>query len=133
FRRIVDVAFARVPAEVWRKLQPIVDDHDARRPDMTVCETVLVKIRESTQNRAEHLQCFFGRERTLGKNLGEDFVGILGYNIEQTSTIEFTASGVEERHQVGMGERRGKVPWIHGGTWIHSFGREDFDCGFSYS
>ncbi len=58
---------------------------------MTVRETAVVEIREGAQNGAEHFPGFLGREGTLGKNLGEGFLGILGYDIEQIFTVSLAA------------------------------------------
>ena len=55
---------------------------------MTVRETAIVKIGESTQYGAEHFPRFPGRERAVGKDLGEGFIGILGDDIEQIFTID---------------------------------------------
>ena len=87
-RRVVDAARARAPAEVWRELHPVIDDHDVGRTEMTVRETAIVKIGESTQYGAEHFPRFPGRERAVGKDLGEGFIGILGDDIEQIFTID---------------------------------------------
>jgi len=82
---------------------------------MTVRETALVKIGEGAQYGAEHFPGFAGRERTLGKDLGESFIGILGYDIEQIFTLKFTASGIKKRHQVRVGEGLGYFPSSGGG------------------
>jgi hypothetical protein len=82
---------------------------------MTVRETALVKIGEGAQNGAEHFPGFPGREGTIRKDLGESFIGILGYDIEQIFTLKFTASGIEKGHQVRMGEGLGYFPSSDGG------------------
>jgi hypothetical protein len=96
---------------------------------MTVRETALVKIGEGAQYGAEHFPGFPGREGTIGKDLREGFLGILGYDIEQIFTLKFTASGTKKRHQVRMGEGLGYFPSSGGGLDIHGFEGEDFDGG----
>jgi hypothetical protein len=108
-----------------------IDNHDVGWPEMTVCETELMKIGEGIQNGAEHLPGFLGREGTLGKDLGEGFIGILGYDIEQIFTVNVDARGMKERHQMRMGESPGYVPLSDGGSCVHRFEWEDFDGGFS--
>ena len=100
---------------------------------MTVRKTALVKIGEGAPNGAEHFPGFLGREGTLGKDLGEGFIGILGYDIEHILTVNFTASGIKQRHQVRMGEGPGYVPLSDGGTCVHRFEWEDFNGGFFLS
>jgi hypothetical protein len=100
---------------------------------MTMGKTALVKIGECAANGAEHCPGFLGREGTLGKDLGEGFIGILGYDIEQIFTVNFTASGIKKRHKVRMGEGPGYVPSSDGGTCVHRFEGEDFNGGFLLS
>jgi hypothetical protein len=63
-----------------------------------MCETATVKIREGIQNGAEHLPGFMGGEGSLRENLGESFVRVLSYDIEQIFTFNFDAGSVKERH-----------------------------------
>jgi len=130
FRRIVDAARTGAPAEVWRELHTVIDDHDVGWTEMTVRKTAVVKIGERTQHGAEHFPRFPGRERTIGKDLGEGFIGILGYDIEQILTLDYTASGMKKRHQVRMGEGPGYIPSSDGGAFIYCFEGEDLNGGF---
>lgn len=129
FRGIVDVTNARAPAEVWRELHLVIDNHDVGWPEMTVRETALVKIGEGIQNGAEHFPSFLGRERTLGKNLRKGFIGILRYDIEQIFPIKFTAPGTKKRHEVRMGDGLGCFPSSDGGAPVQGFEFENFYGG----
>ena len=97
---------------------------------MTVGETAVVEVREGAQYGAEHFPCFPGREGTVGKDLGEGFIGILGYDIEQIFAPNCTASGMKKRHQVRMGEGPGYVPASERGAFIHRCEWKDFNGGF---
>lgn len=130
FRCIVDAGPARAPTEVRRELEMVTDNHDVGGPEVTMRETATVKIREGIQNGTEHLPGFVGRERPLGENLGEGFVGVLGDDIEQIYTLDVNARSVKKRHQVRMGESPGDFPLSDGSSCVYRFEGEDFNGGF---
>ena len=84
-----------------------------------MCETATVKIREGIQNGAEHLPCFMGGEGSLRENLGESFVRVLSYDIEQIFTIEVDARSMKKRHEVRMGESPGDFPLSNRGSCVN--------------
>jgi hypothetical protein len=96
---------------------------------MSVRQTAIVKIGKRIQNGAKHFPGFPGREGPFGKDLGESFIGVLGYDVEQILTVNCTASGMKKRHQVRMGEGPSYVPPSDGSALVHKFEREDFDGG----
>ena len=82
----------------------IIDNHDVGRLQMTMHESALVKIVKRVEYRHKHLAGFGGRQRPLGKNLGEIFIGIFRYGIKQQVAADSPTSGVKDAHQARMRE-----------------------------
>jgi hypothetical protein len=107
----------------------VTNNHDVGGLKVTMRETATVKISEGIHNGAEQLPGFVGGEGALGKNLGEGFVGVLGYDVEQIFTVHVDARSMKKRHQVRMGESPGDVPLSDGGSRFDRLESEDFDGG----
>ena len=73
-------------------------------------ESSLVKIRERVEDRVEHFSGLGGRERTLGKNLGEVLFGIFRHDVELHVVVDLTTSCMKQPHQVRMRQGRCRRP-----------------------
>src|SRR2546428_3902462 len=92
-------------------------------------EAFVVEINERIEHGFEHFASFGCRERTLGENLREIFLGIFHHDIEKIHVSEAAAARAEQAKQIRMSELRGAAP--HGKLKIGGSTRGDeFDGGF---
>src|SRR5713101_8641596 len=93
-------------------------------------EAFAVQIDENIEDRLEHFARFRSRERALGKDLGQIFVGLLHDHIKMIPVGKTAAAGGKDTEQMRMRELRGPSPerelQVGGGT-IH---RDQFDGRF---
>ena len=67
-------------------------------------EAFAVKINENIEHRFEHFASFRTRERSLGENLREVFIGMLHHDVETIPVLKAAAADVEDAEQMGMSE-----------------------------
>src|SRR2546427_13179674 len=83
-------------------------------------EAFAVKINENIEQGFEHFASFRTRERSLGENLGEVFIGMLHHDVETIPVLKAAAADVEDAEQMGMSELCDAAPKgeleIGGGT-----------------
>jgi hypothetical protein len=113
---------------VRSNLQPVADSHDVRWLEVTVHEALPMKIGERIEDCVEHLSGLGGREWPLGKNLRENFVGILRHGVEQRDGVNLAAPGVKHAHQVRMRQGCRQRPAVDAGFRV-GVSRNELDGG----
>ena len=111
----------------------ILDGQDVARSDVSVYQTLPVKVFQGVQEGLEHVACFCRCEGALGEELCEIFLSILHHHVEQVHAGELAAAGLEELDQIWMSELRdlfpaGKLGFGAGGACLN-----EFDCGFLFA
>jgi hypothetical protein len=79
------------------------DDQDVRWLEVTMHEAVAVKVGERVDDRDEHFAGFSGRERTLGKDLGENLFGIFCDRVDERPGIDLTSAAGNEADEMRVG------------------------------
>ena len=88
----------------------IVDGQDVSGLDAAVQETLAVKVRESLQERLEHVACFRGDQSPLWEEFRQIFCGELHDHVEQIHTCQLAAPSFKELDQIWMRKLRSLLP-----------------------
>lgn len=94
---------------------------------MAMGETFGVEIDKDIESGIERVTGFFGRERALGKNLGQIFLGVFHDRVEEILIADAATAGVIEGEQVGVSEMSGMLPERQSGFGAGRISGNEFD------
>jgi hypothetical protein len=114
---------------IARKLQPVVDHENVRRPQLALYQVFAMEEAQGIESRGQQLGHFVRREGTPGEDFRQVLVRILHDHKEKFVFSELTAAGVEDANQVRMGQGGGHPPAPQHRLCLGRIGRDELDRG----